>query len=88
MSYTLFETALQAPATLAAKYFDDDLTLHALSKKVGTTVTVSTTNAGDRAGDHVVLLFAAPPGVLQNTALSITESLRACCMGVTNASYD
>ena len=57
---------MTAPAKVSTKYFDDDLTLHALSKKVATTVSVTSRNTGERAGDHVVLVFASPPGAGQN----------------------
>ena len=66
MSYTTFDSALKAPATVSTKYFDDDLTLHSLSKKVATTVSVTTRNTGERAGDNVVLVFASPPGAGKN----------------------
>jgi beta-D-xylosidase 4 len=66
LSYTQFDAVLKAPTKVSTKYFDDDLTLHALSKKVATTVSVTSRNTGERAGDNVVLVFASPPGAGEN----------------------
>ena len=63
LSYTTFEHGLAAPSILrASSYFGSDLSLHALSKQTATTVSVTARNTGDRPGDSVVQVFAAPPG--------------------------
>ena len=70
MSYTSFAHQLSAPAGVQARYLEQgsDMTLHTLSKMTATTLSVNTVNTGDREGDEVVMVFAAPPGAGKNGA--------------------
>ena len=70
MSYTTFAHQLSAPAGVQARYLEQgsDMTLHTLSKMTATTLSVNTVNTGDREGDEVVMVFAAPPGAGKNGA--------------------